>query len=342
MAGHWPRAVALPYALLLLSIVAPSESRGQEAQPLPLPPPVSPSPSPSPSPAQPGAGRFDLAMELGGHHRRFVVYVPRGYQCGQPLPLVVVLHASMGSADSLLDDAGWPARAEASGFLVLAPEGLPLHPGAPAGPVVNPRVWNSGQYGDSGARAEIDDVGFVVAAIDRVMASWSVDPRRVYATGHSNGGAMAFRLGAERADRFTAIASVGGLCWVADPRPSRPIPTLFIAGKLDPVVPLRGGLKVLPWEMKVSPPVSRVLDRWAVAIGCAPTPHPVDWPANPGVELFDYTGWNGSLLRVMYVKNQGHNWPGSKAIRPERVLGPDLSTLDATAEVWSFFSQWSW
>jgi hypothetical protein len=44
----------------------------------------------------------------------------------------------------------------------------------------------------------------------------------------------------------------------------------------------------------------------------------------------------------MYAQFQGHAWPGSRSVRPERLLGPDLSQLDATAQISEFFDQWSW
>jgi polyhydroxybutyrate depolymerase len=279
---------------------------------------------------------------MAGVPRQYVVHAPGSYDGRQPFPLVVALHGAGGNAEAFLNEANWAAQAERCGFLVVAPEGLPLHPASPACPLVNPRVWNSGQFGRHRTRSHIDDVGFIVAALDDLAARCRVDGRRVYAVGYSSGGAMAFRLGAERADRFTAIASVAGLCWVAEPHPTRALPTLVLVGTMDPLVPLCGGMKVLPWEVHPSPPVRTVLSRWAAAIGCPTEPHRWSESPGPGVKVEDYgPGWSGCFLRVMYVKIQGHGWPGGRSLRPERLLGPDLSSLDATAAVWAFFQQWS-
>jgi poly(3-hydroxybutyrate) depolymerase len=44
----------------------------------------------------------------------------------------------------------------------------------------------------------------------------------------------------------------------------------------------------------------------------------------------------------MYVRGQGHAWPGGHSLRPERLLGPDISHFPATEAIWAFFQQWSW
>jgi hypothetical protein len=64
--------------------------------------------------------------------------------------------------------------------------------------------------------------------------------------------------------------------------------------------------------------------------------------AGAGPRVEDYgPGASGSILRVMYTQFQGHAWPGSRSVRPERLLSPDLSQLDATTQISEFFDQWS-
>jgi polyhydroxybutyrate depolymerase len=103
------------------------------------------------------------------------------------------------------------------------------------------------------------------------------DPRRVYLTGFSNGAAMAFRFAAERAGLLAAVAPVAGYCGVPDPRPSRPVPTLYVIGTADPLVPLRGGQVRSPWGGRLvhRPPVVETLETWATALECSPVPETV-------------------------------------------------------------------
>jgi polyhydroxybutyrate depolymerase len=242
-----------------------------------------------------------------------------------------------------LDETNWAACADQNGFIAMAPEALPLHASLPAASLANPRVWNSGQFGAIYSHSRVDDSGFIIAALDDMSRRWLVDLRRVYIVGYSNGGAMAFRVAAEHSDRFTAMASVSGLCWLSDPQPCRALPTLFVVGTLDPVVSIHGGLRVLPWEVQPSPPVRTVMARWACAIGCPSTPHSAGRVPGHHVDIEDYgPSPSGTLLRVMYVRGQGHAWPGGHSLRPERLLGPDISHFHATEAIWAFFQQWSW
>ncbi len=305
-------------------------------------PEVTPSTTVAPPHAPLASGSFVSHVEYEGTIRRYLVYVPSCVVTGGSLPLVVALHGSGDTPESFLEYTGWAAMAEASGFIVLAPEGFPLITWAGKIPVISPQVWNSGQYSEIRPRSHLDDVGLINGIMDQVAAQWPVDPHRVYAVGYSNGGAMTFRLASECADRFTAIASVAGLCCVKAPQPCRPIPTMLIVGTLDPIVPYLGGLKVLPWQISLSPPVFLAASKWAGAIGCTlgPVEHPQELA--PGVGILDYTapGCPGVLLRVLRVQLQGHGWPSGQGLRLERLLGPDSSTLNATGQIWAFFSQY--
>lgn len=49
--------------------------------------------------------------------------------------------------------------------------------------------------------------------LDDLARRTSIDPRRVYATGHSNGAMMAYRLGAQRADRPTTLVNAAEEAW---------------------------------------------------------------------------------------------------------------------------------
>jgi polyhydroxybutyrate depolymerase len=167
---------------------------------------------------------------------------------------------------------GWAEMSDRAGFLFVAPDGLPVRPNAAADFLTNPHVWNSGQLRAGSPRTGVDDVAFVATLLDDLKTRAPHDPKRVYVTGHSNGGGMSFRLAAKLADRIAAIATVAGLVNDPDPHPSRPVPTLFILGTKDPLTPLAGGESHLPWGSRTTKPVSEYLSTWARAIGCVRPP----------------------------------------------------------------------
>jgi polyhydroxybutyrate depolymerase len=60
----------------------------------------------------------------------------------------------------------------------------------------------------SANKLNIDDVGFLTGIVDKLISEIGVDPGRVFATGISRGGHMAFRLALEAPSRFRAVAAV--------------------------------------------------------------------------------------------------------------------------------------
>ncbi len=285
-----------------------------------------------------GPGRHDLTIEAAGHTWHYHVQVPAAAADERRVPLVLVLHGAGGSGTAYLDNAGWAAKAEAEGFLAIAPDGLPGRADEPPSFWLNPRLWNSGQFLAINPCARIDDIAFFRALLDDVGRRWKIDGRRVFVTGHSNGAGMTFRLGAEMSERFAALAPVASHCWITDPKPSRALPTLFIIGTEDKLVPLHGGESTLPWGKRTTPPISQTLARWATALGCpdrAEESHP-----RPGLKIVTYpAGRDGATFTAEFIEGQGHNWPGGRSLLPAAMVGPSVDTVKATDVIWEFFQK---
>src|SRR5690606_34234208 len=103
-------------------------------------------------------------------------------------------------------------------------------------------VWNDNRSGSAQLR-EIRDVAFIEQMIDFLMSKLNIDERRVYATGHSMGAMMSYRLACELPERVAAVAGVAStmpeyiapLC--AD---MTPVPVMIIQGTDDMVIPWTG------------------------------------------------------------------------------------------------------
>src|SRR5579863_9055958 len=54
----------------------------------------------------------------------------------------------------------------------------------------------------------IDDESFIEAIIAKAASDYGVDRKRVFATGHSNGGQLTYRLAMERPREFAGIAAI--------------------------------------------------------------------------------------------------------------------------------------
>jgi polyhydroxybutyrate depolymerase len=288
--------------------------------------------------AQLGPGTHDLTLKAAGHEWHYTLHVPPKYDAARPTPVVLILHGAGGSGKGYLDNAGWAKKADQADFVAVAPDGLAARPDEKANFLTNPRLWQSGQLPATGARGKVDDVAFFKALLDDVGRRVNVDSDRVYLTGHSNGAGMTFRLGAELSERFAALAPVASHPWIKDPQPARPLPTLYIIGTDDPLVPVKGGESVTPWGKRTTPPVADSLARWAKALGCPEGPKTVR--DRDGVKVVEYgPGKDGVKLTAYYIAGQGHNWPGGKDLLPPRLVGPSSDKVNATDLIWHFFEK---
>jgi polyhydroxybutyrate depolymerase len=113
--------------------------------------------------------------------------------------------------------------------VVVYLQGLPT-PGALTDPQGLRNGWQK-TAGDQNDR----DLKLFDAALATVMKDYAGDPKRVYATGHSNGGGFTYLLMAERGDRLCAVAPVAAAAGRNQPG-LKPKPCLHIAGEKDPLV----------------------------------------------------------------------------------------------------------
>jgi polyhydroxybutyrate depolymerase len=174
------------------------------------------------------AGDSRQALPFGGLPRQYLVHVPPGYDGATPVPLVVDIHGWMSNAEQQRAISGTRAMSDAKGFLVVYPDGWR-------------NAWNANICCGN---PDLDDVGFIRAVVAAVAAQANVDPRRIYATGLSNGGAMSQRLACDAADLFAASAPVAfpiAYKPATGCQPSRSIPVLTVMGLTDMLVPYTDG-----------------------------------------------------------------------------------------------------
>ena len=149
------------------------------------------------------AGLTTVNISVGGSPRNYLLYVPKSLEPGAAAPLVVVLHGGGANAGKMAEHTGFPELAEKEGFIVAFPNGTT---GGPKGG----GTWNTGSGKGMGKaeKREVDDLGFVKAMLAEIKAKYTVDPRRIYATGVSKGGMFAYYLACNMSDQFAAIAPV--------------------------------------------------------------------------------------------------------------------------------------
>lgn len=288
-------------------------------------------------------GNHTFRVQSGGRNREYVVHVPAN--ANGNLPLLLAFHGGGGDAGQFQRSAGLDVVADREKFLVVYPNGTGVFPRRLL-------TWNAGECCAYAMEKRVDDVAFTVAVIDDVMKRTRVDSARVYATGHSNGAMMAYRLAGERADRIVAIAPVAGSYNLDKFAPSRPVAVLDIHSVDDPRALYAGGMgEPFPGTQTKSShrPVAQSLERWRTNNKCsadstiAETRTGKSGTKNAG-QTATLVIWKGCApggdVAHWKLTGVGHGFPGDESAGPrERIIGSSTTLVIAAEEVWKFVSK---
>jgi polyhydroxybutyrate depolymerase len=173
---------------------------------------------------------------VGSLQRTYIVHVPPSYTGGKPVPVVIDFHPLGGSGQSQKAATSWGSVADQHGFIMVWPDGVGSS-------------WNVGRCCDPAQSQGVDDVAFTRAIISQLTKEACIDEKRVYASGCSNGGGMAYKVACDAADLIAAVAPVDFDCITNasnDPscdmcNPARPISEIQFRGTSDFAVPYAGG-----------------------------------------------------------------------------------------------------
>lgn len=266
-------------------------------------------------------------LAFAGRERTYRLYVPSELPPG-PVPLFIALHGGTGWADQFAATDHSEALAETNGFLVVHPDGVPL-PG-----VTDSRgaVWNGGVCCGVAARDDVDDVGFIHALLDQLVEDHPIDPARVYAFGHSNGGIMSYRLACELSDRIVGIGVVAGTLGVEDCAPARPVSVIHVHGTDDENLPLAGGIGTRSVAGVDFPPPRDGFAELATLNGCG---RPIETAEGAITTAARGPCDGGTALAFVTIEGADHPWPGGTPIVAP-ASGDTYAGYDATAEIVRF------
>jgi polyhydroxybutyrate depolymerase len=269
-----------------------------------------------------------------GRTRTYVIHVPAGLSSAKRYPLVLLFHGGGGTGTRILQQTDFAAKADAKGFIVVAPDGIDNH-------------WADGRGTTDPEKEGVDDVSFVGQLISHLEANLPIDTTRIYATGASNGGMMTERLGCELSDELAAIApDVGPMpSNIASTCKPSPIPFLGIQGGADPLVPLGGGTvksSAVLGDGGMVLSAQQTMQLWASLDGCSATASVVHVAptVNDGtsVDRYGYSGCSGTASVTYYiVQGMGHCWPPNPP-QSARIAGRSSQNLNATDTIWDFFA----
>lgn len=228
---------------------------------------------------------------------------------GGPAPLIVALHGVNQSPAQFAALTGFNAVARRAGLAMLYPKGDRAWPGHFA--------WDVGFCCGPGLDTTVDDVGFVTALIDELVAAGRAKADEVYLVGFSNGGMLAHRIAAMSGDRIAAFAVISatiggrggtGRPLIRPPTPKLPLPAVIIHGTDDPFLLFMGGeANLLGVPGRYNLPVADAAKFWREADHCPDPPVVFDDTE------FTLTRWapcaDGSGVLLYAVKGGEHVWP---------------------------------
>jgi polyhydroxybutyrate depolymerase len=276
-------------------------------------------------------------LAVAGLTRTYSTYVPR--ELAKGAPLVVVMHGAgeNGARMRIETGYGFERLADEHGFAVV-------YPNAYGG------YWDVCTIAEdvSANGLNIDDVGFLIGMVDKLVSEISVDPGRVFAAGSSRGGFMAFRLALEAPSRFRAVAAVSANVPSPENFKCKPAgqgtPSVMIMnGTDDPLVPFDGGsvsLFGLFYRLgKVRS--SRESGQYFADLNhITGTPERNETQVANGVRVEQVLWRNNSNVEVelVAIHGGGHGIPQPYRRHP-RLLGPSPTEPNGPAVIWAFFER---
>jgi polyhydroxybutyrate depolymerase len=163
---------------------------------------------------------------VGGVEREALVYIPESAK-QKAAPIIFVFHGHGGNMNNILRGKGfdklWPEA------IIVSPQGLNT-PGQLTDPKGELPGWQKAP-GDMNDR----DLLFFDAILKTFNDEYKIDDKRVYATGHSNGGGFTYVLMEARSDVLAAVAPCAASAVRALTR-IKPKPIMHIIGENDPLV----------------------------------------------------------------------------------------------------------
>ena len=272
-----------------------------------------------------------------GIERSYDMYLPPISQKGAAV--IFALHGSVGSGAIMRASTGaeFDELADQHGFIVVYPDGYERH-------------WNdcrrSADY--LANKHNIDDVGFFKKIIEHLEKTHAIDSKRVFVTGHSNGGHMTYRLALEAPELFASYAPISANLPVDEnldcEKSEQAVSIAIYNGTEDPINPYEGGTVELFGNTSRGHVLSteQTAAYWRGLAGLSEPPQLIQHPERDGVAQTSVVEqrWRGKGIEVRLVtlKGSGHVVPSTKTDLPvASFLGGGAGDLDGASSIVEFF-----
>ncbi len=249
-------------------------------------------------------GDFET-LEYDGLDRTYSVRLPADYDESVAYPVIIVLHGAGGDGLNMQIGTQVDEIARANQFIAVFPDGVQ-------------RGWNFLDE-DQMAQGDLytDDVGFLDALIDQIIANYTVDEGRVFLAGYSNGALLTIRAGCDLASRLSGVAIVAGMYsfeLIEHCEGAELVPMMLIWGSEDDVFPVSGYVLVgQDGRVRTSLSYTQTRTYLATRFGCGSQveSRQIETSNSPFQVLEQrYIGCASGVPSVFYaIAGQDHGWP---------------------------------
>lgn len=276
------------------------------------------------------------SIKIDSIDRSYSSYQPKNLKEGAAL--IIVLHGSGSNGEKIREQAvfEFDLLADTHGFVVVYPDGY------------------DSQWNDCRASADylantknIDELTFFRELIKRSSDQFQISPEKVFVTGHSNGGHMAYRLALETPELIRAIAPISANLPVDNnldcEKSGKPISVAIFTGTEDPINPFNGGLVSVFGNTSRGSVLSsaETANYWKQLAEIKSEPELISRPEADGVSETSvleqrWLGPDDIQVRHYTLSGSGHVIPSKMAHFP-KILGPSAGDISGPNEIVRFF-----
>lgn len=253
----------------------------------------------------------ERSLTIDRLERTYLLHIPPDLDRYRPAPVVFVFHGFAESGYYARLTYSFDEFADASGFIVVYPNGTG-----------SSLSWNAGMCCGYAVINNVDEAAFVRRILTDLGTIARIDPKRLYAAGFDNGAMLSYRLACEMSSTFAAIAPVAGVFIYYGPcQPQQPVAVIHVHGLNDTVVPYAGG--GFPGFGAEYSPVSYGIATWVRLDGCTGS---AQVTKEGKVTHTAYASCRaGTAVELFTIEGLGHTWPS-------------LNGTPMTKIIWDFFA----
>lgn len=247
-------------------------------------------------------------ISFQGMTRSYLVAAPTAPLKGK-VPVIVVLHGI--NATPQLEE-------QRTGLLPLVGPAILVYPTG------YDMSWNAGTCCGPAFTAGLNDVGFVTAVTQQVLATHSAAAaNQVFLLGYSNGGKLAWDIACQGSTVFRAVAAYGAVPATTCPKVG-PVPAIVMAGNNDPEIAVDNSQPKITEDNFAEPTVQQFVTELRTDDACSGA----STAQTTGTETT--TIWahcaSGMAVAQTIFNGQDHTWPEGTSTTPS-----------AQQIIWGFF-----